>query len=43
MDIADLSKKQISRLRNGHSVRVKRGKGHTVELTCPKKAKKRLR
>jgi hypothetical protein len=40
MDIADLSKKQISRLRNGHSVRVKRGKGHTVELTCPKKAKK---
>jgi len=40
MDIADLSKKQISRLRNGHSVRVKRGKGHTVEQTCPKKAKK---
>ena len=28
MDIAKLSDKQISRLRNGHSVRVKSGKGH---------------
>ena len=28
MDIEKLSDKQISRLRNGHSVRVKAGKGH---------------
>ena len=28
MNIAQLSDKQISRLRNGHSVRVKEGTGH---------------
>jgi hypothetical protein len=40
VNIANLSKKQISRLRNGHPVRVKKGDGHKVELKCDKKAKK---
>jgi hypothetical protein len=40
IDIANLSKKQISRLRNGHSVRVAKGSGHKVKLNCDKKAKK---
>jgi hypothetical protein len=40
IDIANLSKKQISRLRNGHSVRVVKGNGHKVKISCDKKAKK---
>ena len=32
MEIGNLSRKQISRLRNGHAVRVKKGKGHSLKL-----------
>ena len=40
IDIAGLSKKQISRLRNGHPVRVMKGNAHKVKVGCEKKGKK---